>query len=70
MNTPQKIEGYMNKTRSNPDTTLAPKRMANLCQVKEYRCPVCKRLLMKGKIIVIETRCPKCKKILTLNDTG
>lgn len=70
MNAPQKIEDYMNRIHSNPDTIQSPKRMANLCQVKEYRCPVCKRLLMKGKIIVIETRCPKCKKLLTLNDAG
>lgn len=55
MNTPQKREGDV-------------KRIADICRIKEYRCPVCKRLLMKGKIIVIETRCPKCKKFLTLND--
>ncbi len=36
---------------------------------KEYRCPVCKRLLMRGKIIAIETRCPKCKKIITITDS-
>jgi len=35
---------------------------------KEYRCPVCKRLLFKGKIIQIETRCPKCKKICRLRE--
>ena len=33
---------------------------------KEHRCPVCRRLLMRGKIVIIETRCPKCKKITIL----
>lgn len=70
MNILQKKEGYMNRIHSNPDATLLPKRMADLCRVKEYRCPVCKRLLMKGKIVVIETRCPKCKKLCALSDTS
>lgn len=33
---------------------------------KEYRCPVCNRLILKGKIIEIRTRCPKCKRMITL----
>ena len=32
----------------------------------DYRCPVCKRLLMRGEIVVIEIRCPKCKRMVTM----
>jgi len=34
---------------------------------KEYRCPVCRRLLMRGQVILVETRCPKCRKIITIH---
>jgi phage FluMu protein Com len=33
---------------------------------RDYRCPLCKRLLMRGQIVKIEIRCPKCKKIISL----
>jgi len=65
MNTPQ------NKKMTN-DIVHANSNAANkkncFDMEKEYRCPVCKRLLMKGKIIRIETRCPKCKKICIIRD--
>ncbi|WP_320169514.1 Com family DNA-binding transcriptional regulator [Maridesulfovibrio sp.] len=32
----------------------------------ELRCPVCKRLLMKGRVVEVQIKCPKCKKIVTL----
>ncbi|WP_084146968.1 Com family DNA-binding transcriptional regulator [Maridesulfovibrio zosterae] len=32
----------------------------------EHRCPVCKRLLMKGNIIEVQVKCPKCKKLVEL----
>jgi hypothetical protein len=61
------MNDHINKPNNNIvyDTPNGKNRM-NLG--KEYRCPVCKRLLMKGKIIHIETRCPKCKKICTIKD--
>lgn len=36
---------------------------------KEYRCPQCKRLLLKGEIIKIEIKCAKCKKVCTIIDS-
>ncbi len=33
---------------------------------KDYRCPVCKRLLFKGDINWAECKCPKCKKLVML----
>ncbi len=32
----------------------------------EHRCPVCRRLLMKGRLIEVQVKCPKCKKIVNL----
>jgi phage FluMu protein Com len=34
----------------------------------KYRCPVCKRLLMLGKIIDVQTKCPKCKNVVRIRD--
>ncbi|NDV28035.1 Com family DNA-binding transcriptional regulator [Desulfovibrio sp. JC010] len=34
--------------------------------MSEHRCPVCRRLLLKGKIIEVQVKCPKCKKIVKL----
>ncbi|WP_432735821.1 Com family DNA-binding transcriptional regulator [Maridesulfovibrio sp. FT414] len=34
--------------------------------MNEHRCPVCRRLLMKGKVIEVQVKCPKCKKLVTL----
>lgn len=33
----------------------------------EHRCPVCRRLLLKGRIVEVQIKCPKCKKLVTLN---
>ena len=44
--------------------------LSDLNRIIEYRCPVCNRLLMKGKIITVETKCPKCKKISILRNTA
>ena len=30
----------------------------------EHRCPVCRRLLIKGKVIDVQIKCPKCKKLV------
>ncbi|MCG8564383.1 MAG: Com family DNA-binding transcriptional regulator [Desulfobacterales bacterium] len=60
MNPPQKYK----MTRSDIQTAMASlAKEAGMTMEREYRCPVCKRLLLKGKIIEIETRCPKCKKL-------
>ncbi|WP_415716984.1 Com family DNA-binding transcriptional regulator [Maridesulfovibrio sp.] len=32
----------------------------------EHRCPVCRRLLMKGKVIEVHIKCPKCKKLVRI----
>lgn len=33
-------------------------------QVREYRCPKCKRLMFKGELIGrVEVKCPKCSKV-------
>ncbi|CCO25009.1 Com family DNA-binding transcriptional regulator [Maridesulfovibrio hydrothermalis] len=32
----------------------------------EHRCPVCRRLLMKGKVVEVQVKCPKCKKLIKL----
>ncbi|MBI9112815.1 Com family DNA-binding transcriptional regulator [Maridesulfovibrio ferrireducens] len=33
----------------------------------DHRCPVCGRLLMKGKVIEVQVKCPKCKKLVKLS---
>ncbi len=58
----------MNDVQPNSAGIKKTGAMKELDWVKEYRCPVCKRLLMRGKIVTIETRCPKCKKISVIND--
>ena len=63
MNSPQKIQSGQ----------MDPKEIQGLVSprpepLKEYRCPVCRRLLFKGKIIEIETRCPKCKKLCRIKE--
>ncbi|WP_419779244.1 Com family DNA-binding transcriptional regulator [Maridesulfovibrio sp.] len=32
----------------------------------EHRCPVCRRLLLKGKVIEVQVKCPKCKKMVRI----
>jgi len=58
----------MNDVQKNSVLTKEADGIRGLDLIKEYRCPVCKRLLMKGKIVTIETRCPKCKKISIIRD--
>ncbi|BBO69749.1 hypothetical protein DSCA_36790 [Desulfosarcina alkanivorans] len=48
--------------------TAEVKNDLKTCDKKEYRCPVCNRLLMRGNVVEIETRCPKCKKIITIHN--
>jgi len=33
---------------------------------KDIRCKRCKRLLMKGEVLVVEIKCPKCGYIQVL----
>lgn len=34
----------------------------------DYRCPCCRRLLFKAKMVTgIEIKCPKCSKLITIN---
>jgi rubrerythrin len=68
MNGTQKRMNTMNNVHNDSYVATYPSGMAGLDRVKEYRCPVCKRLLMKGQIVIIETRCPKCKKISIIRD--
>ena len=35
-------------------------------QGKDYRCPCCNRLLVRGQLIEISLKCPKCKRIVRL----
>ncbi len=58
----------MNDVQNNSGMTEGTNSIKGLDWAKEYRCPVCKRLLMKGKIISIETKCPKCKKVSIIRD--
>jgi DNA-directed RNA polymerase subunit RPC12/RpoP len=32
---------------------------------REYRCPHCSKLLMKGDVILVQVKCPRCKNIVT-----
>ncbi len=32
---------------------------------KEYRCPNCSKLLMKGDVNLVQIKCPRCKNIVT-----
>ncbi|WP_084407587.1 Com family DNA-binding transcriptional regulator [Maridesulfovibrio bastinii] len=34
--------------------------------MREFRCPVCRRLLFKGEIVRVQVKCPKCKKLVLL----
>ena len=63
MNSPQKIQSGQTGMKE-IQGSFSP----NPEPLKEYRCPVCRRLLLKGKIIEIETRCPKCKKLCRIKE--
>ena len=65
MNSPQNIKTGKFDIQA---TTVVLNKKAEIDMKKEYRCPGCKRLLLKGKIIQIETRCPKCKKICRIKE--
>jgi phage FluMu protein Com len=32
---------------------------------KEYRCPNCGKLLMKGDVNIVQIKCTRCKNIVT-----
>lgn len=68
MNTPQNKRTIMNNVHEKTGMAEGSDEIKDLGGVKEYRCPVCRRLLMKGKIIFIETRCPKCKRISVIRE--
>lgn len=34
--------------------------------MREFRCPVCRRLLFKGEIVRVQVKCPKCRKLVML----
>ena len=63
MNMPQKIQSRQMDLKD-VQGSFSPRSEP----LKEYRCPVCRRLLLKGKIIEIETRCPKCKKLCRIKE--
>ena len=68
MNTAQKIELETNTVQNDGKISGPSDCDKYTDQAKDYRCPLCKRLLMKGKIIVIETKCPRCKKHIQIRD--
>lgn len=65
MNSPQKSK--VKHIEFHASTSVLNKR-ADVDMRKEHRCPVCNRLLLKGKIIQIETRCPRCKKLCRISE--
>jgi phage FluMu protein Com len=34
--------------------------------MEEIRCPICNRLLMRGRIVYVEIKCPKCNNVIRL----
>ncbi len=36
--------------------------------LKNWRCPVCARLLFRGAIIRVQVKCPRCKSMTLLVD--
>ena len=57
------IEDVMQKELGN---TLLKYESLKVNKDKEYRCPVCHRLLMRGQVVRVEIRCPKCRRLVTI----
>lgn len=36
--------------------------------MKQWRCPVCSRLLFKGTIVRVQVKCPRCRSLTLLED--